>query len=436
MPEKGRPLICLLGASFDTGNLGVSALAWSSIKCILHRWPQAEVYILGVGREVSRVDIEVGGCRRAITCHPIRFHRNLFVPNHILRIMWLGTLARFMSLRSWLRRRLSHSESSWLLLQADLVLDITGGDSFSDIYGIARFMRGFLVKSLVFLYGKPLVMLPQTYGPFRLPLTRRLASFVLKRACKVLSRDRKGLEEVARLVHAPKARLIPDVAFVLDPLPFSSEVTEGVRQASREGQRIIGVNISGLLYHGGYTRNNMFGLKADYARVMQQIVVQFAKEEDTRVVLVSHVSPRDSDSEVESDPHAARVIWGSLDEPLRHRVIIAPTEEDPRRAKYLIGLCDFFLGARMHACIAALSQTVPTVGLAYSPKFLGVFETVGMADCVADARSCSDDQLIAKIMNVLSQRQEIRSRLAVRIPEVQSEIMALLDDVKVECVSE
>lgn len=41
--------ICLLGASLDTGSLGVSALAESSIKVILSRWPNAEIILVGGG---------------------------------------------------------------------------------------------------------------------------------------------------------------------------------------------------------------------------------------------------------------------------------------------------------------------------------------------------------------------------------------------------
>jgi len=36
----------------------------------------------------------------------------------------------------------------------------------------------------------------------------------------------------------------------------------------------------------------------------------------------------------------------------------------PSETKFLIGHCDFFVGARMHACIAAVSQYVPAVTLA------------------------------------------------------------------------
>ena len=41
--------ICLLGASFDTGNLGVSALAESSIKIIVNPVVGSDVTLLGIG---------------------------------------------------------------------------------------------------------------------------------------------------------------------------------------------------------------------------------------------------------------------------------------------------------------------------------------------------------------------------------------------------
>jgi hypothetical protein len=54
IPEQGvvnkrNMKICMLGASFDTGNMGVSALAESSIKYILNRQPNVEIILLGCG---------------------------------------------------------------------------------------------------------------------------------------------------------------------------------------------------------------------------------------------------------------------------------------------------------------------------------------------------------------------------------------------------
>ena len=39
-------------------------------------------------------------------------------------------------------------------------------------------------------------------------------------------------------------------------------------------------------------------------------------------------------------------------------------EYDQHAIKSIIGRCDFFIGSRMHACIAALSQKIPTAAVA------------------------------------------------------------------------
>ena len=59
---------------------------------------------------------------------------------------------------------------------------------------------------------------------------------------------------------------------------------------------------------------------------------------------------------VESDPAGCRQVFEILPESLQQRVRIIAREYVPHEIKGVIGLCDFFIGSRMHACIAALSQ--------------------------------------------------------------------------------
>ena len=73
------------------------------------------------------------------------------------------------------------------------------------------------------------------------------------------------------------------------------------------------------------------------------------------------------------------------------RIHMLHGEHDQHAVKGIIGLCSFFIGSRMHACIAALSQGIPTVAVAYSKKFMGVFESAGMGHMVVDARDTSTD---------------------------------------------
>ncbi|MEZ5672734.1 MAG: hypothetical protein R3E08_10280 [Thiotrichaceae bacterium] len=49
------------------------------------------------------------------------------------------------------------------ILEADFVMDITGGDSFTDTYRMPRFRQSSWLKWLFILCN--MILLPQTYGP-------------------------------------------------------------------------------------------------------------------------------------------------------------------------------------------------------------------------------------------------------------------------------
>src|SRR5215217_6111134 len=71
----------------------------------------------------------------------------------------------------------------------DIVFDIGEGDSFSDIYGLQRFGYQIGTKIAVMLAGTPLVLAPQTIGPFNNSIRRAIAAQVMRRATAVYSRD-------------------------------------------------------------------------------------------------------------------------------------------------------------------------------------------------------------------------------------------------------
>ena len=98
---------------------------------------------------------------------------------------------------------------------------------------------------------------------------------------------------------------------------------------------------------------------------------------------------------------------------------------DPHELKAIIGLCDFFVGSRMHACIAALSQGIPCVGIAYSRKFEGVFSSVGVGDWVIDGRVTGNPEALTRALALYRQRNDVRSELVRRADRATVELRAL-----------
>ena len=86
----------------------------------------------------------------------------------------------------------------------------------------------------------------------------------------------------------------------------------------------------------------------------------------------------------------------------------------------------------MHACIAALSQCVPAVGLAYSNKFSGVYSSIGMEQFVVDLRERDTISLIEIVDDLYHQRKFFRAKLEARIPSVCPTILELFSDLSTQ----
>jgi polysaccharide pyruvyl transferase WcaK-like protein len=309
------------------------------------------------------------------------------------------------------------TRNPWLrcLLDAEFIGEIRGGDSFSDIYGLRRFVLGCLPLASVAILRRPYVMLPQTYGPFRSRAARTLAAMLLRRAVVILTRDRH-CESIVRDLCGRTPTFCPDVAFTLEPArPARLEIEpEGFRFDQRE--LVVGLNVSGLLYMGGYTGENMFGLRGGYRELVNKLLESILTDTTARVLLVPHVFG----SEQEEEACGAILQAARARHPGRVFAVMNPLTE--REVKWVIGQTDFFIGSRMHACIAALSQGVPAVGLAYSDKFLGVFESVGAGEAIVDLREADSDYVISRTLAAIGARDETRKRLTAAVAEIRTEV--------------
>ncbi len=425
MSEEKGMRVGLLGATFDTGNMGVSALAAGAIKCILNAYPHAQVFLLDYSKESSVHKLEVDDKEVQIPFVNMRFSKKFYLPNNIVVLLSLALLVKiipFARFRQWMIAR-----NTWLceIDQAKFIASIAGGDSFSDIYGFERLLYVSLPQVLVLLLGKPLLLLPQTIGPFRGRFARCIARYILRSADRVYSRDFRGIETVHGLSDDPQdttnLAFGYDVGFVLDPKVPASVDIAGL-SSLHESRPLVGLNVSGLLLMGGYTRKNMFGLRSDYGELIRDLISFLIQDKHTFVLLVPHVMTQ----EPESDVIACEKFFQSLGEEHKGRLGILRGKYDQNEIKFVIGQCDFIIGARMHACIAAVSQCVPAICMAYSDKFIGVMETVGIEDIVVDARKMDKAEMLGVIGKALGRREEVARLLHTKMPEVRTSIMNLL----------
>ncbi len=356
-----RPLrICLIMHSTRSDNLGVGALTVSEVEIIR-----------AIGRDMDRaVEITVLDWKDA---------RAPYISGPDIRVvdmdgrMMLNPFGFFATAR-----------------RSDMVIDIGAGDSFADIYGSRRLSRMFILKYLTHLAGTPLVMAPQTIGPFTKGWSTALAKLSMRLCAVVATRDQLSTAAARAMGVTRDLIEASDVALRLPYDPPAARIAGGLAAG---GLVKVGINVSGLLMGGGYTGKNQFGLTLDYPGLMRDLIRHFQTHPDgCEVHLVPHVIVPSGPMTGEDDYRASAALAAEFP-----GVVLAPAFASPSQAKTYIAGLDFFMGARMHACIAAFSSGVPVVPMAYSRKFAGLFGSIGY-DQTVDCTTETAEVILARIV--------------------------------------
>jgi len=223
----------------------------------------------------------------------------------------------------------------------DFVVDL-GGDTFSDspspVYTLAHCFA--LIPAL--MLGKPYTICSQSIGPFKTPITRALAHYVLSHAQSITARD-----------PITYSYLKEDLAVAEDKIELCRDLAFFTPRAASPEDGLIGLNPSPLAHR-------YMGLRPkEYIDFVADLVSRL--QESHRVVLIPHVyGPRHGLGKVanQDDRQVIEEVAARVD-------VETGTHND-------IGRCSAFIGFRMHACINAMSRGIPTLALSYSQKSSGL----------------------------------------------------------------
>ncbi len=407
---------CLFGVPGSHLNLGVGALRAATLGMLLDRQPDAEITVFDDGWGIRPGEAYAGERAVPVTLCGARDSRRVHRPEAYLNMRMSALLG---GLGNAALARID---------AADAVLDVSGGDSFSDIYGMSRFRTVAWPKRIALLRGRPLVLLPQTYGPFEGERARREAASLVRRSTMAWARDPESYAALCELAGTgfdpARHREGVDVAFALTPRRLAEPAeAELLRWWSAAPGPVVGINVSGLMYLPESSAR--FGLTANGWEVVRALGTRLVKESEARIVIVPHVRGRGGPDDDNDATEALRAALADLDPA---RVTVAPPG-DPHQTKWVIARTDWFCGMRMHATIAALSSGVPASIVAYSKKARGVFATVGQERQVADARQLDDEGLLAALWESWLDRDTARAELAPAAPAARGRAVAELDEI-------
>lgn len=339
-------------SSFDIHsiNRGNAALAYGSItfllsKGLLHDGQEIlryEVYTNPFSNKKRRYDEEViiNGKKWVYHVYPIHIlEYNLIIKGITLPFTYYGRTVRNIEFEA-----------------ADY-----GGDGFSDIYSIPSFYARFNQTVLLRPHNIPLIMLPQTIGPFRDEAIKKYATDILHYAKEIYVRDNNYIEELDKM--GLTYERTADLSSFMLPEKWDIAIE----------QEAVGLNVSGLAYSNKY--HGLEGEFEEYPELINSIIDMFVKL-GKHVYLIPHSYRYGNPDPNNDDIVACKEAF------LRYNnstmVHFVDKDMTSPQVKYVISQMQFFIGTRMHANFAAIYTHTPVFGLAYSYKFAGGFNANGL----------------------------------------------------------
>lgn len=296
----------------------------------------------------------------------------------------------------------SHAETQ-SMLDADLVIDLSG-DMLTEDYGPHVAYSHFLPLLLAYALGKKVFVCAQSIGPFS--LTKPLARFALNRAECVTARDEITMKHLSELgVRRDLVEFTADLAFLLAPV--GPERVDEIFRAEKvpTGAPLLGVSVSQLV-EGKFKKHNPLANSQNFAETMARALDRFLDRHPHNVLFVSHVTGPRSE-------HDDRVMCRRVLHAMRHKArgTVLAGDYRPDELKGAIARTSQFIGARMHANIAALSSEVPTTAISYSHKTPGIMRLFGLEQQVLDVKHMTEDDVFGQLTSTLQSHESLAAQL-------------------------
>lgn len=346
----------LMGFEFKSANKGCEALVYSFLS-IIEDIVKDEIIVYNLsGTELGEV------------------------PKYFKNIKFVNIFPKFKDVRLKYFRT---------LLKCDFIFDVTMGDSFSDIY--SKDYYDYLVKHkyITACINKRYILLPQTYGPFEHDDSAKKAKKVFKKAYKIYCRDEMSQKLLENEFDVCDSVLTSDMAFVL---PYDKNLYNFSEKEK------VGINVSGMLYKGGFHTENQFGLSLNYPELIENLLTILSDRYE--VHLIPHVVDQNINS-YDDDYKTCKLLHEKYT-----NTILAPAFDTPIQAKSYISNMDVFIGARMHSTIAAFSSGVVTIPISYSRKFEGLFGSLNYP-YVVNAKEESTESAFNLIMKYIEDKDNL-----------------------------
>lgn len=297
---------------------------------------------------------------------------------------------------------ISHSDESFKETASSLPLNPVWAVTWWSML-FSRTLDIMVARSL----SKPVLLFPNSVGPFRTWLGRSMAKLSLDSCDYLLIRDPISYGIVEKMGFKSSKVLTYDTALLFDqtvPLRAGVTLPEGL---------VMGVS-------AGVYSNSLSKAEVEKYVTAHAQALDFAIEKHgfSVVFLPHYISGLGGD-----DLEISQKIINQMRNKQHTQIIV--TENVPE-FKALLNRMKLVISSKMHPAILAVSAFVPVLSIVYDHKQTGFFQRLGMKDCTLNIHEVSTERLTAKIECTWGRHSDLSAALAMEIPRWQRNVRCVM----------
>lgn len=300
---------------------------------------------------------------------------------------------------------ISHSDESFKETASSLPLSPVWAVTWWSML-FSRMLEVMVARS----FHKPVVLFPNSVGPFRTGIGRFMAKVSLNSFDYLLIRDPISYGIVEKMGLKSTRVLTYDTALLFDQ---QSSISPSLTLPS---DLVIGVSAG--VYSNSMSKHDVENYITAHAQALDAAI---EKHGFTVAFLPHYISGFSGD-----DLEISKKISAQMKNKEHTNIIV--TESAPE-FKALLNRMNMVISSKMHPAILAVSGFVPVLSIVYDHKQTGFFQRLDMTHCTLDIKEVSTEHLISKIESTWSQQAQLTAALAKQIPLWQKNVRSVMKKV-------
>lgn len=270
-----------------------------------------------------------------------------------------------------------------------------------DLYKIFFFVYHMLLADALQI---PVYVLPNSFGPFKDPISKKLFKLLMKKS-KFISARESVSSDYIKEIFDKDIYTTNDLAVYLE-----SDKTMDLEKKFKEhglpfeSDRLVAITVRPYRFPGSDTPQALY---EKYQKAIAEFIMQISRNGYVPV-LVEHVY---SENIHERDMSCIEDVMKLLDKQTKCYVF-NDLSMNSKQMKAFYGHFRFIVGTRFHSVIFSMLEEVPAIAITYGGnKGIGIMKDLGLQNYTIAIDSISESELINKFNQLLHNEKQIKEIL-------------------------